>query len=85
MDPVVNPILSNLVDSHTKFYGCFSKINGNYKEALVFENDAFSLNNQLIDREFFGIAFYNRFKNNILSLTFSSCFMGRRFKTQRNY
>ena len=51
----------------------------------MFENDAFSLNNQLIDKEFFGNAFYIRFKDNIRSLTFSSCFMGRRFKTQREF
>ena len=85
MDPVVNPILANLADSYTKFYGCFSKIDENYKEALVFEIDAFTLNNQLIDKDFFEIAFFKRFKNTIQSLTFSSCFMGRRFKSQREF
>ena len=72
VDPNVNPILAKLVKSYSTFYSCFSKINGNYKEAFVYENDAFSLNQQLIDRDFFGHVFYNRYKNIIRSLTFSS-------------
>ena len=82
VDLNVNPILAKLVESYSSFYSCFIKINGNYKEAFIFENEAFCLNHQLIDRDFFGHAFHNRYKNIIRTLTFSSCFMGRRFKTQ---
>ena len=85
VNPLINPILHNLVLSYTNFYGRYSRLNGNYKEAYIFENSAFALNDQQINAEFFGQNFYNLYKNNIISLTFSMCFMGPRMKTCQEF
>ena len=37
VDPDINPILHNFAICYTHFYGCFSRLNGNYKEAFIFE------------------------------------------------
>ena len=81
VDPLLNPILYNLVSSYCDFYSAFSAVKGNYKTAYIFDNDSFRLNNEKIDPDFFGINFYNAHKPIIRSLTFSQCFMGPRMKT----
>ena len=42
INPSINPILHNFAGSYEKFYGDFSKVNGNYKEAYIFSNPAFT-------------------------------------------
>ena len=52
-----NPILINLVSSFEIFYGEFSKKDGNYKNAYIFSNQAFTRgadSQLLLDSEFFG-------------------------------
>ena len=85
LDPDTNPILHNFAVSFSHFYSCFCRINGNYKEAYIFDNNAFNLDGQTINPEFFGLLFYNRYKNAIRSLTFASCFVGRRLKTAQEF
>ena len=81
INPIVHPILANLVTSYSDFNGKFSAVNGNYKEAYIFENDAFQFQNNKIDVEFFGRNFYDRYKSKVRSLIFSSCYIGPRLKT----
>ena len=79
-----NPILQGLVESYEDFYSCFSAMNGNYKEAFIFDNAAFTrgpTDNGKLDPDFFGYDFYARYQNIIRELTFNSCFAGRRVKT----
>ena len=79
-----HPILHNLARSYEDFYGEFSKINGNYKLAYIFENPAFCRNNsdlRQIDKKFFGQDFENS-SAQIRKLTFSNCFIGNRVKSQ---
>ena len=85
LDPDTNPILHNFAVSFSHFYSCFCRINGNYKEAYIFDNNAFNLDGQTINPEFFGLPFYNRYKNAIRSLTYASCFVGRRLKTTQEF
>ena len=85
VDPLLNPILYNLVSSYCDFYSAFSAVKGNYKTAYIFDNDSFRLNNEKIDLDFFGINFYNAHKPIIRSLTFSQCFMGPRMKTPGDF
>ena len=81
LDPVIFPILYNFVASYSDFYDAFSAVNGNYKEAFIFDNKAFNLNGEPIGADFFGLNFYNANKNAIRNLTFSQCFMGLRMKS----
>ena len=80
LDPDTNPILHNFAESYSIFYGEFSKINGNYKEAYIFSNPAFTRGPdtvQTLDRNFFG----NNMHNNIRTLKFCDRFVGNRLKT----
>ena len=81
LDPALHPISYNIVASFSEFYDAFSALNGNYKEAYIFDNNAFNLNGEPIGPNFFGINFYNANKNAIRNLTFSQCFMGPRMKS----
>ena len=80
LDPDTNPILHNFAESYSIFYGEFRKINGNYKEAYIFSNPAFTRGPdtvQTLDQNFFG----NNMHNNIRTLKFCDCFVGNRLKT----
>ena len=80
LDPDTNPILHNFAESYSIFYGEFSKINGNYKEAYIFSNPAFTRGPdtvQTLDQNFFG----NNMHNNICTSKFCDCFVGNRLKT----
>jgi hypothetical protein len=76
LDPESHPILHNLVKSYETFVGEFSKHNGNYKLANIFCNPAFyHMNtNQLINKNFFGLAVYNQYAPQIRRLRFIDCF-----------
>jgi hypothetical protein len=76
LDPESHPILHNLVKSYETFVGEFSKHNGNYKLANIFCNPAFyHMNtNQLINKNFFGLAAYNQHAPQIRRLRFIDCF-----------
>ena len=80
----VNPILKYITESYENFYSCFSTINGNYKEAQIFDNAAFTrgpADNNKLDPDFFGLVFYAQNTDRIRELTFNNCFSGRSFKT----
>ena len=85
VDPTLNPIIYNLTASFCEFYSSFCQVDGNYKEAFIFENNAFCINQELLDPNFFGQNFYNAHKNSLRSLTFSQCFMGPRMKTMLEF
>ena len=79
-----NPILKYLAESYEEFYSCFSRLNGNYKEAYIFDNAAFvrgPRDTRKLDPDFFGLDFYTRYRIHIRKLTFNNCFVGQRLKT----
>ena len=74
-----NPILKYLAESYEEFYSCFSRLNGNYKEAYIFDNAAFvrgPRDTRKLDPDFFGLDFYTRYRIHIRKLTFNNCFCG---------
>ena len=85
LNPEVNPILHNFVKSYVYFYGEFCRINGNYKEAYIFSNPAFTRGPdtvQLLDAAFFTNPNIDAALNhNICSLKFCDCFVGNRLKS----
>jgi hypothetical protein len=87
VDPARHPVLHNLVTSFTKLAAGHAKINGNYKLAFIFENEAFTWgeNEQLIDKSFFGNNFYVRYGNNIRDLRLIDCYINGNFKTQQEF
>ena len=79
-----NPILKYLAESYEEFYSCFSRLNGNYKEAYIFDNAAFvrgPRDTRKLDPDFFGLDFYTRYRIHVRKLTFNNCFVGQRLKT----
>ena len=84
-NPEINPILHNFVEFYVSFYGEFCRINGNYKEAYIFSNPAFTRGPdtvQLLDAAFFANPNVNADINfNIRSLKFCDCFVGNRLKS----
>ena len=76
LDPALYPITHNIVASYSKFYGAFSAVNGNYKEAYIFDNNAFNLNGEPLGQDFFGVNFYNANKYAIRNFNFFSMFHG---------
>ena len=86
LDPVSSPILHNIASSFEKFYSDFSRVNGNFKAAYVFSNEAFkrsAADTGLLDIQFFGQEFYNANKHRIRSLKFCDFFSEGRMKTRQ--
>jgi hypothetical protein len=84
VDSNLHPILYNLVCDFRDFYGNFSKVNGNYKAAYIFDNPAFCWGPDFtgtLNINSLGPAFYTANRNLIRKLKFSDCFIGRNFKT----
>ena len=84
LSPEFNPILHGMALSFEYFYGEFSKLNGNYKNAYIFRNPAICRGGDtdlMLDINFFGEDFYHAHKPRIRKLTFSDCFVGDRVKT----
>jgi Reverse transcriptase (RNA-dependent DNA polymerase) len=83
VDPEIHPILYKMLIAYRDFYYDFSKVNKNWSEAHIFDNDAFSSGpdpQQSINKALFGNVFYNTHKNQIGSLRFSDCFINNNFK-----
>jgi exonuclease III len=78
-----NPILYNIVEAYRDFYCSFSKYGENYKEAYLFDNDAFLWGPHFrdpINTGTFGLRFYQENKDKIRSLKYSDCFNEDVFK-----
>jgi hypothetical protein len=78
-----HPLLKNICLAYESFYQNFCKIDGNFRNAQIFENDTFidPGTNQTLGRHFFGPAFYEQHKNNIRNLTYNNCFTANGYKT----
>jgi hypothetical protein len=87
VDPVLHPVLHNLVSSFAKLVAGHAKINGNYKLSFIFENEAFTWGDtkRMLDRSFFGNNFYDRYHNNIRNLRLIDCYNNGNFKTQQEF
>jgi hypothetical protein len=87
VDKNVHPILHQFVLSFCKFIGCFSNINSNYKESIIFHNNVFRdpLTGTTLRPEFFGLHFYLNYRNSIRSLKFSDCINENNFKTVQEF
>jgi exonuclease III len=81
-----NPILYNLAESFECLVTGFSKLNGNYKKANIFNNGAFvNGENQTPNIEFFGREFYRNHKETIRLLKFEDCFQNGRFRSAAGF
>jgi hypothetical protein len=83
-----NPVLFGLVLAYEKFYSSFSAAGGNYRNSYIFENSFFArteIPHRLLNRQFFGVDFYNANKNIIHTLTFSDCFRNGHFKSLQEW
>jgi len=78
-----HPILYNLVEAYSIFYGSFSRIDGNRKVAQLFDNAIFKHDNgtSTINKVTFGRAYYEEHRDQIRALTFNDMFLNGRFKT----
>jgi hypothetical protein len=65
----------------------FSQIDGNYKQACIYENSAFFFGDiqARLDKTFFGHMFYEQHKLLIRNLTFNQCFQDEAFKTMADF
>jgi hypothetical protein len=83
-----NPVLFGLALAYEKFYSSFSAAGGNYRNSYLFENSIFTRTerpHRLINKQFFGVDFYNTNKNIIRTLTFSDCFRNGHFKSLQEW
>ena len=88
LNPSINPILFNMAVNYVNFYKNFSAINGNYKEAYIFNNQTFCFgqnNQELFNEDFLGRDFINRHFNLIRTLKFCDLFHGNRVKTRDEF
>jgi hypothetical protein len=77
IDKNIHPILYNIIEAYEALNYSFTKINGNYKSGVLFENGNFKINTdpvQLIDRNFFGRDRYRLNTVAIRTLTYKDCF-----------
>jgi hypothetical protein len=61
INPISSPINSHLVSCFEKFYAAFTKVNNNFKNAFIFNNEAFTRDGNstlLLDPHFFGQEFF---------------------------
>ncbi len=82
-----HPILYNFVKSFTRLVESHAKQNGNYWVAHIFENGAFTWGTEekTIGKTFFGLDFYERYKNKIRSLRLIDCYHDCTFKNLREF
>jgi hypothetical protein len=76
-----------MVSSFSKLVGSHAKINGNFWVTYIFENEAFTggEHNKLLDKNFFGRAFYEMHKEKICGLRLIDCYNNDIFKTQGEF
>ncbi len=66
------------------FRGCYNRLGNNYVKSKIFCNPCFvrsKNDNGLLDKFFLGTSFFNRYKNEIRSLSFEDCFTDNVFKS----
>jgi hypothetical protein len=83
-----NPILYGLAVAYRHFYGEFSKVNGNYRCAYIFDNPAFTVGpnfTETLKADSLGRNFYLRHTNAIRTLKYSDCFTNNHFKSHADF
>jgi hypothetical protein len=88
IDPNNNPLLYSLAVSYRHFYGEFTKVNGNYREAYIFDNPAFRWGPDFtatFTKDTLGAQFYRTHYNRIRTLTYQACFINENFKSQAQF
>jgi hypothetical protein len=89
INATLNPTLYNIVRSYETLVAAFSTVNGNYKKAIIFENDAFKFSTgndaRRVNKEFFGNNFYEMNKLAIRRLTYKDCFLNGEFRSPREF
>jgi hypothetical protein len=83
-----HPILYGIVVAYRHFYGEFTKVNGNYRDAYVFDNPAFMWGpdfTRTMNEVTFGANFYRENFQAIRSLKYSDCFTNNVFKSQAEF
>ncbi len=79
-----SPVLFEIASAFGTFVNCFGKIGNNLLELPLFQNPNIvrsSVDNRLIDINFFGREFYNRHCLVIRKLTINNCYENGNFKT----
>jgi hypothetical protein len=72
-----NPILFNIVEAFEVFAGCNNKIGNTYVKSNIFCNPCLvrsKIDSGLLDKFFLGTQFFERYRDEIRSLTFEDCF-----------
>jgi hypothetical protein len=80
----VNPLMYEMVVGYRDFYGKFSSLNGNFKEAYIFDNPAVLVEPTFtgtINQSTFGAEFYMQNKLALRTLKFKDCFINGNFKS----
>jgi hypothetical protein len=83
-----NPVLFGIVCDYEKFYSRFSAEGNNFMSSFIFENSIFPRaddSGRLLDKNFFGLAFYEENKNFIRSLKFGDCFRNNVFLSMEEW
>jgi len=78
-----HPILFGFISSFTDLIASHSKIGGNYREAFIFENPAFTYGeeNRIVDKILFGHGFYEEYSVKIRDIRLIDCYNDENFKT----
>jgi hypothetical protein len=88
IDINAHPLLYGFAVLFRHFYGEFTKANGNYHYAYIFDNPAFTVGLDFtgtIDENFFGRAFYEVYRHKVRSIRYIDCFNNNNFKSQEEF
>jgi hypothetical protein len=83
LDPVIHPVLYNMVESLQLLNKDLGQINNNFQKMKVFDNLCFTQgpgNHGVLDKEFFGLRFYNLHGQALRNKNFEDFFVGTRVK-----
>ena len=88
LDQAEHPILFHMVKNYNLFYARFTELNGNYKSAYIYNNEAFRFGpdgSELFNKRFFGLAFFEANQNRIRNLTFDDLFHDGRVRSLADF
>jgi hypothetical protein len=83
----IHPVLHDICIAYEDFYFNFCKSERNYKSAQIFENSIFRDpgTGNMLGKQFFGIDFYNGYRDAIRKLSFDDCFANNVFKSIQEF
>ena len=87
IDQISNPILYNIVSAFESLIKSHAMVDGNYRKAYLYENEAFSWgeDNATVSKHLFGIETYEGFTERIRSLRLIDCLSENNIKTKPEF